>query len=365
MNIPSRIRAAASALALALAFAVPAPALHAVSETYVPADAKFVFFIDVKRAVNSPALKRLLSADGADLAGRLDEIAMVRDDLNGDVSFFLTGIDPADFKKSVMDVVLYAPGRINALYKRITSREDIKTEASSISGVRILKIHVVNGKTDLLAFLEFVSDDILQCRLAINLPDTEPCIRDVNPSPSRLVSNMKLKGALVSVGTDAAYLQSRIKAQEESQPRSEEDRVRTVKAGGKSFEIDEDDPDIEDIRNNVKAVFTRITEGSRGSLDTTVTIRCTGAEIRDTVFRTVDNFVSMYNLVAEPVFDFGKDGKLIQKHTPTGPLSTLTHEPKGYDAVFSLNLSEEFLHDLAKSAAKNNKKNSDKKKQDK
>ena len=361
MNILSRIRSAA----FALAFVILSPALHAVSEAYVPADAKFVFFIDAKRAVASPALKTILSADGADLAGRLDEIAMVRDDLNGDVTFFLTGIDPADFKKSVMDVVLYAPGRVNAIYRRIAARKDIKTEASVLSGVRILKIHVVNGKTDMLAFLEFVSDDILQCRLAINLPDTQPFIREANPDTPRLVSNMKLKGAIVSVGTDAAYLQGRIKAQEESRPRTEEDRVKTVKAGGKTIEIDEDDPDIESIRNNVKAVFTRITEGSRGSLDATVTIRCTGPEIRDTVFRTVDNFVTMYNLVAEPAFDFGKDGKLIQKHTPTGPLSTLTHEPKGYDAVFSLNLSDEFLHDLAKSAANSNKKNSDKKKQDK
>lgn len=360
MNILSRFRAAAAALAL-VAFA---PALHAVSETYVPPDAKFVFFIDAKQAVNAPALQTLLSANGADLAGRLDEIAMVREDLNGDVCFFLTDIDPADFKKSVMDVVLYAPGRVNDIYKRITARSDIKTETGISGGVRILKIHVVNGKTDLLAFLEFVSDDILQCRLAINLPDTQPLIRSVNPDPPRLLAGMKLKGALVSVGADAAYLQSRVRAEEESRPRTEEDRVRTIKAGGKSFEIDEDDPDIEDIRNSVKAVFTRITEGSRGSVDASVTIRCTGPEARDKIFRTVDDIVSIYTLVSEPAFDFGKDGKLVQRHTPTGPLSTLKHEPKGYDAVFSLNFSEEFLHNLAKDAAKSNKKKSDKKNRD-
>ena len=362
MNILSRLGAAATAIALATF----APALYAVSETYVPPDAKFVFFVDAKQVVKAPALQTLLSANGGDLAGNLDEIAMVREDLNGDVCFFLTEIDPADFKKSVMDIVLYAPGRVDAIYRRIVAREDIKTETGMFGGVRILKIHVVNGKTDLLAFLEFVSDDILQCRLAINLPDTQPFIREVNPDTPRLVGSMKLKGALVSVGADAAYLQNRVRAQEESRPRDEnEDRVRAVKAGGRTFEIDEDDPDIEDIRNNVKAVFTRITEGTRGSLDATVTIRCTGPEARDKVFRTVDHLVSLYNLVSEPPLDFGKDGKLVQRHTPTGPLSTLRHEPKGYDAVFSLNLSEEFLYELSKDAAKSNKKKSDKKNQDK
>ena len=49
----------------------------------------------------------------------------------------------------------------------------------------------------------------------------------------------------------------------------------------------------------------------------------------------------------------------------TNPLSSLKHEPKGNDAVFTLNFSEKYLHDLAKDAAKNNKNNSSKKKKEK
>ena len=191
MQFLSRIKAAVFLIALAAL----APAVHAVSETYIPSNAKFAFYADAKKASVSPALKTLLSRDGFDLAGCLDDIAMVLDDLTGDASFFLTEIDPGDFEKSLMDVVLYAPGRVNDIYKRLSTREDIKTEASTFSGARILKIHVVNGKTDMLAFFEFVSDDIMQCRLAVNLPDTQPFIWAVNPDTPMLVTSMKVKGA--------------------------------------------------------------------------------------------------------------------------------------------------------------------------
>ncbi len=358
MSFLSRIKAAA----LTLALVASVPALHAVSETYIPSNAKFALYFDAKKGVASPALKTLLSQDGADLAGSLDDVAMVLDDLTGDVSFFLTEIDPGDFEKSLMDVVLYAPGRVNDIYKRLAAREDIKTEASTFSGARILKIHVVNGKTDMLAIFEFISDDIMQCRLAINLPDTKPFIWTVNPDTPMLVTSMKTKGALVSAAVDAAYVQERMKAEEESHPRTAEEKKTKIKAGDSSIEIDEEDPDIEDIRNNVKAIFARITEGSRGSLDATITLRCTTSAVRDEVFHTVDGFVTLYTMLSGTSFEIGKDGKLIQKGGNSNPLSTLKHEPKGNDAVFTLNLSEEFLDDVAKSAAKNNKKNSSKKK---
>ena len=361
MQFLSRIKATA----FLIAFTALLPALHAVSETYIPTNAKFAFFADAKKAVDSPALKTILSRDGADLAACLDDVAMVVEDLTGDVSFFLTEIDPAVFGKSLMEGVLYAPGRVNDIYKRLSTREDIKTEAGTFSGARILKIHVVNGDTDMLAFFEFVSDDIMQCRLAVNLPDTEPFIWPVNPNTPMLVTSMRTKGALFTAMVDSAYVQARVKAEEEANPRSEEEKKTTIKAGVSTIEIDEEDPSIEDIRNNVKAIFARITEGSRGSLNATITLRCTSSVIRDEVFRTVDGFVTLYTMLADTSFEIGKDGKLIQKGGKNNPLSTLKHEPKGNDAVFTLNLSEKFLHELSKDAAKNNKSNSSKKKKEK
>lgn len=361
MRFLSSIKSAAFLLALA-AFA---PSLFAVSETYIPPNAKFALYINANKAVNSPALQTLLFKDGVDLENNLNEVAMVKEDLTGDVAFFLTEIDPGDFQHSLMDVVLYAPGRVNAIYKRLAGREDIKTEASTVSGVRILKIHTINGETDSLAIFEFISDDIMQCRLAINLPDTKPFVWTANPETSMLVTGMKTKGALVSAMVDAAYVQGKVKAEEEAHPRTAEEKKTKIKAGDGSIEIDEEDPSIEDIRNNVKAIFARITEGSRGSLDTAITLRCTTSAIRDEVFHTVDGFVTLYTMLTSASFEIGKDGKLIQKGGGSNPLSTLKHEPKGNDAVFTLNLSEEFLDEVAKSAAKNNKKNSSKKKKDK
>lgn len=351
--------------AFLLVLAALTPSLLAVSETYIPSNAKFALYVNANKAVNAASLKILLSQEGVDLSSSLDDVAMVLEDLTGDVSFFLTELDPADFEKSLMDVVLYAPGRVDAIYKRLAGRDDIKTEASTIPGARILKIHTVNGKTDALAIFEFISDDIMQCRLAINLPDTTPFIWQVNPETPMLVTSMKTKGALVSAAVDAAYVQGRMKAEEEAHPRTAEEKKTKIKAGDSSIEIDEEDPSIEDIRNNVKAIFARITEGSRGSLDATVTLRCTSSAIRDEVFQTVDGFVTLYTMLSSASFEIGKDGKLIQKGGGANPLSTLKHEPKGNDAVFTLNLSEEFLDDVAKSAAKNNKKNSSKKKKDK
>ena len=348
-------------VAIVLALAALTPALHAVSETYIPSNTKFALFIDAKRAIASPALKTMLSRDGVNLANSLDEVAMVMEDLTGDVSFFLTEIDPGNFEKSLMDVVLYAPGRVNDIYRRLAARDDIKTEASTFSGARLLTIHVINGKTDCLAIFQFISDDIMQCRMAINLPDTKPFLWPVNPDTPMLVTSMRTKGALISAGVDAAYVQERMKAEEESHPRTAEEKKTKIKAGDTAIEIDEEDPDIEDIRNNVRAIFARITEGSRGSLDAAITLRCTSAAIRDEVFQTVDGFVTLYTMLTSASFEIGKDGKLIQKGGGSNPLSTLKHEPKGNDAVFTLNLSEEFLDDVAKSAAKNNKKNSSKK----
>ena len=361
MNILSGIKAAAFTLALAAL----TPSVFAVSETYIPTNAKFALYVNANKAVNSPALKTLLFKDGVDLEHSLNDVAMVTDDLTGDVSFFLTEIDPADFGKSLMDVVLYAPGRVNAIYKRLAAREDIKTVASNFSGARILTIHTVNGETDMLAIFEFISDDVMQCRLAINLPETKPFIWTVNPASPMMITSMKTKGALVSAAVDAAYLQGKVKAEEEAHPRTAEEKKTKIKAGDGSIEIDEEDPSIEDIRNNVKAIFARITEGSRGSLDAAITLRCTTSAIRDEVFQTVDGFVTLYTMVSSASFEIGKDGKLIQQGGKSNPLSTLKHEPKGNDAVFTLNLSEEFLDDVAKSAAKNNKKNSSKKKADK
>ena len=361
MKILSSIKAAA----FTLAFTALAPSIFAVSETYIPSNAKFALYINANKAVNSASLQTLLYKDGINLAKSLDDVAMVLGDLTGDVSFFLTEIDPGDFEHSLMDVVLYAPGRVNDIYKRLAAREDIKTEASTIPGARILKIHVVNGKTDSLAFFEFVSDDIMQCRLAINLPDTKPYIWTVNPKTPMMVTSMKTKGAIVSAAVDAAYVQGKMKAEEEAHPRTAEEKKTQIKAGDGSIEIDEEDPSIEDIRNNLKSIFVRITEGSRGSLDAAITLRCTSAAIRDEVFQTVDGFVTLYTMLSSTSFEIGKDGKLIQKGGGANPLSTLKHEPKGNDAVFTLNLSEEFLDDMAKSAAKNNKKNSSKKKNDK
>ena len=358
MKILSSIKAAA----FTLAFTALAPSIFAVSETYIPSNAKFALYINANKAVNSASLQTLLYKDGINLAKSLDDVAMVLGDLTGDVSFFLTEIDPGDFEHSLMDVVLYAPGRVNDIYKRLAAREDIKTEASTIPGARILKIHVVNGKTDSLAFFEFVSDDIMQCRLAINLPDTKPYIWTVNPNTPMMVTSMKTKGAIVSAAVDAAYVQGKMKAEEEAHPRTAEEKKTQIKAGDGSIEIDEEDPSIEDIRNNLKSIFVRITEGSRGSLDAAITLRCTSAAIRDEVFQTVDGFVTLYTMLSSTSFEIGKDGKLIQKGGGANPLSTLKHEPKGNDAVFTLNLSEEFLDDVAKSAAKNNKKNSSKKK---
>jgi hypothetical protein len=352
----------AKTAAFAIALAAMTPALHAVSETYIPSNAKFALFFDAKKAVSSPALKTLLSKDGVNLEHSLDDVAMVLDDLTGDVSFFLTEINPGSFDKSLMDVVLYAPGRVNDIYKRLASREDIKTEASTFSGARLLKIHVVNGETDCLAIFEFISDDIMQCRMAINLPDTKPFIWTVNPDTPMLVTSMRTKGSLVSAGIDAAYVQGRMRAEEEAHPRTAEEKKTKIKAGSTAIEIDEEDPDIEDIRNNLKAIFARITEGSRGSLDATVTLRCTTSAVRDEVFNTVDGFVTLYTMLSGSSFEIGKDGKLIQKGGGSNPLSTLKHEPKGNDAVFTLNLSEEFLDDVAKDAAKSNKKNASKKK---
>ena len=361
MKLLSGIKTAA----VLLAFAALTPSLLAVSETYIPSNAKFALYVNANKAVNSASLKTLLSKEGFDLSNSLDDVAMILEDLTGDVSFFLTELDPADFEKSLMDVVLYAPGRVDAIYKRLAERDDIKTEASSVPGARILKIHTVNGKTDALAIFQFVSDDIMQCRLAINLPDTKPFVWTVNPETPMLVTSMKTKGALVSAAVDAAYLQGKVKAEEEAHPRTAEEKKTRIKAGDGSIEIDEEDPSIEDIRNNVKAIFARITEGSRGSLDAAVTLRCTTSAIRDEVFRTVDGFVTLYTMLTSASFEIGKDGKLIQKGGGANPLSTLKHEPKGNDAVFTLNLSEEFLDDVAKSAAKNNKKSSSKKKKGK
>ena len=361
MNILSGIRAAAFSLALAAL----APSVFAVSETYIPSNAKFALYVNANKAVNAPALQTLLFKDGVDLEHSLNDVAMVKDDLTGDVSFFLTEINPGDFGKSLMDVVLYAPGRVNAIYKRLAGRDDIKTTASTFSGARILTIHVVNGDTDTLAIFEFISDDIMQCRLAINLPDTKPFIWTANPEPSLLITGLKTKGALVSAAVDAAYVQGKVKAEAEAHPRTAEEKKTKIKAGDGSIEIDEEDPSIEDIRNNVKAIFARITEGSRGSLDAAITLRCTTSAIRDEVFQTVDGFVTLYTMVSGASFEIGKDGKLIQQGGKSNPLSTLKHEPKGNDAVFTLNLSEEFLDEVAKSAAKNNKKNSSKKKTDK
>ena len=361
MKLFSGIKAAAFLLAIA----VLTPSLFAVSETYIPSNVKFALYINASKAVNSPALQTLLYKDGFDLDNCLDDVAMVREDLVGDVSFFLTEIDPANFDKSLMDVVLYAPGRVNDIYKRLSGRSDIKTQTSVISGVRILTIHTVNGDTDALAIFQFVSDDILQCRLAINLPDTRPFIWTVNQDTPMLVTSMKTKGALVSAAVDAAYVQGKMKAEEELRPRTSEEKKTKIKAGDGSIEIDEEDPSIEDIRNNVKAIFARITEGSRGSLNSTITLRCTSSAIRDEVFQTVDGFVTLYTMLTSASFEIGKDGKLIQKGGGANPLSTLKHEPKGNDAVFTLNLSEEFLDEVAKSAAKNNKQHSSKKKKNK
>ena len=361
MRLLSSIKSAAFLLALA-AFA---PSLFAVSETYIPSNAKFALYINASKTVASPALKTLLFKDGIDLENNLNEVAMVKEDLTGDVAFFLTEINPGDFEHSIMDVVLYAPGRVNDIYKRLAAREDIKTEASNFPGARILTIHTVNGETDSLAIFEFVSDDIMQCRLAINLPDTKPFIWTANPETSMLVTGMKTKGALISAMVDAAYVQGKVKAEEEAHPRTAEEKKTKIKAGDGSIEIDEEDPSIEDIRNNVKAIFARITEGSRGSLDAAVTLRCTTSAIRDEVFRTVDGFVTLYTMLTSASFEIGKDGKLIQKGGGSNPLSTLKHEPKGNDAVFTMNLSEKYLYQLAKDAAKNNKKNSTKKKKDK
>lgn len=360
MKLLSSIKTAAFLLALAAL----TPSLFAVSETYIPSNAKFALFVNTKKGLDSSALKTILSRDGVDLGKSLDDVAMVLDDLTGDVSFFLTEIDPADFEKSLMDVVLYAPGRVNAIYDRLAARDDIKTEASTIPGARILKIHTKNGETDALAFFEFISDDIMQCRLAINLPDTMPFIWQVNPETPMMVTSMKTKGAIVSAAVDAAYVQGKLKAEEEATPRTAEEKKTKIKAGDSAIEIDEEDPTLEDIRNNVTAMFARITEGSRGSLDATITLRCTSSAIRDEVFQTVDGFVTLYSMLSSASFEIGKDGKLIQKGGGANPLSTLKHEPKGNDAVFTLNLSEEFLDDVAKSAAQNNKKNSSKKKKD-
>ena len=217
-------------------------------------------------------------------------------------------INPGDFGKSLMDVVLYAPGRVNAIYKRLAGRDDIKTTASTFSGARILTIHVVNGDTDTLAIFEFISDDIMQCRLAINLPDTKPFIWTANPEPSLLITGLKTKGALVSAAVDAAYVQGKVKAEEEAHPRTAEEKKTKIKAGDGSIEIDEEDPSIEDIRNNVKAIFARITEGSRGSLDAAITLRCTTSAIRDEVFQTVDGFVTLYTMLSSASFEIGKDG---------------------------------------------------------
>jgi hypothetical protein len=360
MKLLSSIKTAAFLFALAAL----TPSIFAVSETYIPSNAKFALFVNTKKGLDSSALKTVLSRDGVDLGKSLDDVAMVLDDLTGDVSFFLTEIDPADFEKSLMDVVLYAPGRVNAIYDRLAARDDIKTEASTIPGARILKIHTKNGETDALAFFEFISDDIMQCRLAINLPDTMPFIWQVNPETPMMVTSMKTKGAIVSAAVDAAYVQGKLKAEEEANPRTPEEKKTKIKAGDSAIEIDEEDPSLEDIRNNVTAMFARITEGSRGSLDATITLRCTSSAIRDEVFQTVDGFVTLYSMLSSASFEIGKDGKLIQKGGGANPLSTLKHEPKGNDAVFTLNLSEEFLDDVAKSAAQNNKKNSSKKKKD-
>jgi hypothetical protein len=360
MKLLSNIKTAA------ILFAATAliPSLFAVSETYIPSNAKFALFVNAKKALDSSALKTILSRDGVNLEKSLDEIAMITEDLTGDVSFFLTEIDPGDFEKSLMDVVLYAPGRVNEIYKRLAARDDIKTEASSIQGARILKIHTKNGQTDALAIFEFISDDIMQCRLAINLPDTMPFIWPVNQTTPMMVTSMKTKGALLSAAVDAAYVQGKMKAEEEANPRTAEEKKTKIKAGDASIEIDEEDPSIEDIRNNVTAMFARITEGSRGSLDASITLRCTSSAIRDEVFQTVDGFVTLYSMLTSASFEIGKDGKLIQKGGGANPLSTLKHEPKGNDAVFTLNLSEEFLDDVAKTAAQNNKKNGSKKKKD-
>lgn len=358
MNILSGIRTAAFTLMLAAL----TPSAFAVSETYIPSDAKFALYINSNKGISSGALQTLLFKDGVDLERSLDDVAMVKEDLTGDVAFFLTELDPADFGKSLMDVVLYAPGRVNDIYKRLAAREDIKTVASSIPGARILTIHTVNGETDALAIFEFISDDIMQCRLAINMPETKPLVWQLNPDTPMLVTSMRTKGSLVTAAVDAAYVQSRLAAEEESHPRTAEEKKTKIKAGNSSIEIDEEDPDIQDIRENVRSIFARISEGARSSLDATITLRCTSSEVRDEVFHTVDGFVTLYTMLSGSSFEIGKDGKLLQKGGKSNPLSTLKHEPKGNDAVFTLNLSEEYLEGIAKDAAKNSKKAKDKKK---
>ena len=140
MNLKSRIAAAAATVLLA--FGVPGPDAFAVSENYVPSNAKFVMYFNSAKGVESPALKRLLSKDGFNLPACLDDVAMVMEDMNGDATFFLTEIDPGDFEKSLMESVVYAPGRVNAIYNRLAGRDDIKTEALKTGDTRVLKIHV-------------------------------------------------------------------------------------------------------------------------------------------------------------------------------------------------------------------------------
>ena len=135
MKLLSGIKTAAFLLALTAL----TPSLFAVSETYIPSNAKFALYVNANKAVSSASLKTLLSRDGVDLAKSLDDVAMILDDLTGDVSFFLTEIDPADFEKSLMDVVLYAPGRVDAIYERLAGRNDIKTEASTVNSQEIMK----------------------------------------------------------------------------------------------------------------------------------------------------------------------------------------------------------------------------------
>ena len=359
MNLKSRFAAAAATVLLA--FGMPGPDAFAVSENYVPSNAKFVVYFNSAKAVESPALKRLLSKDGFNLPACLDDVAMVMEDMNGDATFFLTEIDPADFEKSLMEAVVYAPGRVNAIYNRLAGRDDIKTEALTVGGTKVLKVHAINGQTDMLALFEFVSDDLMQCRLAINMPDTKPHVWAENPDTPMLVTSMRTKGSLVTAAVDAAYVQGRLAAEEESHPRTPEEKKTKIKAGNSSIEIDEEDPDIQDIRENVRSIFARISEGARGSLDATVTLRCTTSEVRDEVFHTVDGIVTLYTMLSGSSFEIGKDGKLLQKGGKNNPLSTLKHEPKGNDAVFTLNLSEEYLEGVAKDAAKNSKKSKDKK----
>ena len=175
-----------------------------------------------------------------------------------------------------------------------------------------------------------------------------------------MVTSMRTKGAILSAGIDAAYVQGRMKAEEATHPRTAEEKKTKIKAGNSAIEIDEEDPDIQDIRENVKSMFARISEGARSSLDATITLRCTTSEVRDEVFHTVDGIVTLYTMLSGSSFEIGKDGKLLQKGGKSNPLSTLKHEPKGNDAVFTLNLSEEYLEGVAKDAAKNNKKSKNK-----